>query len=494
MTVSGDHSGPPNILFFMPDQLRADFVGCYGASFAKTPNIDRLAERGLRFERCLSPNPICVPARASLLTGTSSLENGILVNDAWLRPDRSQCGIESWPEKLAAAGYRTYSVGKMHFYPWDASEGFETRIVAEDKRQIGILDDYADFLASRGKRKQHAQEFDGYLENAGACYSPLSKDEQIDLWCADKAVSLLENHDMSAPFAMMVGFPSPHCPYDPPKETADLFDPADMPPSLRPTRESEALRPWLIANMKNPWAGIDYSAFTERQKALVRAHYSALIHIVDLAVGRVLDALERQGVAHNTLVVFASDHGDFVGDYSLVGKNFFMDPSVRIPMIVSGPGVRPEVRRDTVTLSDLYPTFEDAAGLKPRHGMSFRSLLKPAPEQPRIVCGATHRGFMIEKERMKLARYVGGLVTLHDMQADPCEQHNLADDRARLPVKQELEAALIDWQVRETLKGHVEKSIVYSAESTSERASDPGILGRNWRRPYPRSLETVNEA
>ncbi|MEO1103817.1 MAG: sulfatase-like hydrolase/transferase, partial [Pseudomonadota bacterium] len=126
----------PNLLFLMPDQLRADFVGCYGAAFAKTPHIDALAARGTRFERCLSTSPICVPARASLLTGGSSLETGVLSNSAWLRPDLEQCGIKPWPDLLRGAGYRTISIGKMHFYPWDAPFGFEERIIAEDKRQI----------------------------------------------------------------------------------------------------------------------------------------------------------------------------------------------------------------------------------------------------------------------------------------------------------------------------------------------------------------------
>nr|WP_282449573.1 sulfatase-like hydrolase/transferase [Roseibium sp. CAU 1639] len=481
----------PNILFFMPDQLRSDFLGCYGAGFARTPHIDALAARGTLYDRCLSPAPICVPARASLLTGTTSLENGILNNGAWLRPDRRECGLHSWPELLSEAGYRTYAVGKMHFYPWDASEGFQVRSISEDKRQIGILDDYAQFLASRGKHKQHAREFAGYHENGGACLSPLKPDEQVDLWCADRAISILEQHDGSQPFAMMIGFPSPHCPYDPPPEIADLFDPADMPPPLPETRESEALRPWLIANMKNPWADIDYSVFTDDQKAKVRAHYSALIHIVDKAVGRVIATLERMGLHKNTIVVFSSDHGDFVGDYSLVCKNFFMDPSIRVPMIVAGPGVPFEIRYDTVALSDLYPTFLELAGVSPRENCSFTSLLRPPREEPRTICGATHRGFMIEKGRKKLARYVGGVVTLHDMEADPGEQLNLADDPGWHFTRQELDAFLTEWQVQESIKGHSEKAIVYSAESKPELGNEPGILGPGWRRPYPFSSETT---
>lgn len=485
--MSEAHGGRrPNILFLMPDQLRADFLGCYGAGFALTPHIDALAARGTRFDRCLSTTPICVPARASLLTGTTSLANGILVNGAWLRPDRRACGVESWPERLGEADYETYAVGKMHFYPFDASEGFGHRVICEDKRQIAIRDDYAAFLAERGKRKLHGCELEGYLENGGACVSPLGPDEQVDLWCADEAIGLLERHDAAKPFAMMVGFPSPHCPYDPPPEVAALFDPADIPAPLPGTPESEALRPWLIANMKNPWADIDYSVFTDAQKAKVRAHYSALIHIVDQAVGRLLDALERLGLADNTVVVFGSDHGDFVGDYSLVCKNFFMDPSVRVPMILAGPGIPSgTVRGDTVHLSDLYPTFLELAGERAPAHCPFTNLLAPAPEVPRTLFGATHRGFMVERGRRKFARYIDGPVTLHDLDADPGEQHNLAEDLEHRALREDLDRALTHWIVGETLKGHLDKTIVYSSEGRPEPGADPTITERGWSRPYP---------
>jgi len=123
----------PNLLFLMPDQLRHDYVGCYGADFVSTPAIDGLAAQGTRYETAISPVPVCVPARASMISGQSSVASGVIDNLAWLRPDRRELGVETWPELLARAGYRTAAIGKMHFYPWDISEGFEDRIIAEDK-------------------------------------------------------------------------------------------------------------------------------------------------------------------------------------------------------------------------------------------------------------------------------------------------------------------------------------------------------------------------
>ncbi len=128
----------PNILFIMPDQLRSDFLSCYGADFLETVHIDSIAAEGVRYERTYSASPVCVPARASLMTGLNAIRTGVLDNGLWLRPDRRECGILTWPERLNEQGYYTAGVGKMHFYPWDITEGLQYRVIAEDKRWLYI--------------------------------------------------------------------------------------------------------------------------------------------------------------------------------------------------------------------------------------------------------------------------------------------------------------------------------------------------------------------
>ena len=115
----------PNLLFIMADQLRPDFLGCYGADFVETPNIDSLAERGIRYNRAYTAHPACVPARAALLTGMNAIRNGVTDNGLWLRPDLADCGIQLWPQLLNQIGYRTAAIGKMHFTPWDITHGFQ---------------------------------------------------------------------------------------------------------------------------------------------------------------------------------------------------------------------------------------------------------------------------------------------------------------------------------------------------------------------------------
>ena len=142
----------PNILFLMPDQLRHDFLSCYGATFIDTPNIDRLAREGTLYRNAYSTSPVCVTARHNLLTGLNSIRAGVLNNGQFIRPDYESCGIGTWPALLSQNGYHTAGIGKMHFYPWDAMMGYDERVVCEDKRWLHIEDDYAKFLAEKGLR------------------------------------------------------------------------------------------------------------------------------------------------------------------------------------------------------------------------------------------------------------------------------------------------------------------------------------------------------
>ncbi|GIS63930.1 MAG: hypothetical protein CM1200mP3_01780 [Chloroflexota bacterium] len=124
----------PNIVFLFPDQLRPDFLSCYGAEFIKTPNIDALAKEGVRYERAYSGSPVCVPARTALLTGMNAIRNGVTDNLHRIRSDYAEAGIKTWPQILSDTGYYTTGIGKMHFYPWDEHHGFQHRVICEDKR------------------------------------------------------------------------------------------------------------------------------------------------------------------------------------------------------------------------------------------------------------------------------------------------------------------------------------------------------------------------
>jgi arylsulfatase A-like enzyme len=483
-----------NIIFLLPDQLRPDFLGCYGARFMSTPNIDALSNEGVTYRRAVSPSPLCVPARASLLTGMNSLQHGVLENTSWLRPDRAACGIETWPEMLAAAGYHTEAIGKMHFYPWDKSEGFAHRVISEDKRHIHIHDDYAAYLEQHGLRKYHGSEHDGYFENKGAIISKIPVEHQVDKWVADRTGEFLENYTGDQPFALMVGFPGPHCPYDPPLEFAELYRPEDMPASIPATDDSRLFRELVINMTKRPWNQVDYTDFQESHKRKIRAHYAALVQQIDQGIGRIVAALNASRFRDDTVIIFASDHGDFLGDFDLIGKHLFFEPSVRVPLIVKLPGsTSARSVESLVSLTDVTATIVALAGVDrmPRSAGSGWGDSIVLPElglsQTRSrdhVFGATEFGLMVIAHEWKLCRYKNGHVALYNLSDDPHEQRNLAYQSRALNEMQRLDAImqrdLIDSLMMSNSDKFVEKS----------RYQGRGEFGqRGWQRPYPASLK-----
>ncbi len=471
-----------NIVLILPDQMRADFIGCYGANFAKTPCIDQLASESALYENALSPSPLCVPARASLLTGHNAIANGVVHNNCWLRPDHEACGLQSWAKILSENGYETIAIGKMHFYPWDIMEGFDKRIIAEDKRHITLQDDYAQFLAENSAQKYHANTCDGYHENKGACISPLRAELQVDDWVAEKTCEYLDHAPQEKPFALVVGFASPHCPYDPCADELALFQDAEMPVSREGTQETEYFRQAQIANCLQDWCDLDYRTFTDAQREKVRMHYSALIHRIDCCVGKVIQSLKENNLYDNTTIIFSSDHGDFVGDYGMVGKHYFYEPSVHIPLLVRDPSNPTPTRNgQIVSLTDIRATILQIAGIP--HCETIDSKVLPCyipTSEPRVIFGATSAGIMVRTQKWKYCRYENGLVLLHDIEQDPQEKQNLAYQPDMVQTMKELDALLQNHLMKAIIKGNAEKSV-----DQGEINHHISFAERNWERPYP---------
>ena len=470
----------PNILFIMPDQLRWDFVGAYGQNFAQTPNIDALAAQGTVFERCLSPSPVCIPARASMLTGHNSISTGVLSNNYWLRPDHEACGVPSFASLLSKAGYHTEAIGKMHFIPWDITEGFEKRTIAEDKRHIHIRDDYHDYLAEHGLKKYDGRDEPGYTEGRMASISLVPLEHQVDTWVGDRCVDFLETYDDEAPFLLWSAFPGPHDPYNPPADILEGIG-ETMPDALPATPETQKFRDEMINTHLHGSAGVDISQFTPAMKQRIRRHYQALISMIDTQIGAMMKALAARDDGRETLIIFASDHGDFLGDFDFLGKVLFFENSMRVPMIVAGAGT-PRGRSDAlVSLTDVFATITKAANVPCALQDS-----QPLPEiglgdaRRQWVMGATDKGYMISGAQWKLSRYRNGVCVLHDVVADPGEQTNRWDDPSVLGLRDEMDRELQAWIIASTLDGHKEKSYPYMTMTPDH----PGHK-RGWRRTYP---------
>lgn len=470
----------PNIIFMMPDQLRWDFVGAYGAEYAHTPNIDALAARGRVFERCYSPSPVCIPARASLLTGHNAISTGVLNNNYWLRPDHDACGVPSVATLLGRAGYHTEAIGKMHFIPWDISEGFDHRVIAEDKRHIHIRDDYHDHLRRHGLRKFAGADEPGYGEGRMASLSLVPREHQVDRWVGQQSVAFLETHDDDRPFFLWAAFPGPHDPYNPPEDVLAEID-GEMPEALPGTEVTRPFRPDMIEAHARGSAGVDISVFPAEVKRRIRRHYQALVRMIDEQVGAILAAIEARDDGRETLIVLASDHGDFLGDFDFLGKVLFFESAMRVPMIVAGAGIAPGRSEALVSLTDLFATFTAAAGLTPPCQDSV-PLPGPGPGQAarEHLCGATDKGLMATDGRMKLSRYRNGVCALHDVIADPGEQRDLWRDPRHAEAREALDRVLQGWTIASIMDGHADKTYPYMTMTPDH----PGHR-RGWRRTYP---------
>jgi arylsulfatase A-like enzyme len=480
--------GAPNLVFLMPDQLRPDFLGCYGADFVRTPNIDGLAEQGVRFTRAYSEHPVCVPARAALLTGRHALKTGVLDNGLFLRPDYRACGLATWPELLAERGYLTAGVGKMHFYPWDARLGFGYRRIAEDKRWIHIRDDYYHYLHARGERKYHGNEHAGYFEQKGAIVNRLSWELQPDHFVGLEACRFIREHGREGPFALMVGFPGPHCPYDPAPEFLSEIDPAAMPEPIPDAGDTPRLREQNVAGNRRPWNGVDYAEFSREQKLRIRAHYAALVAQIDREVGAIVAALSEDGLLDDTIIIFASDHGDYLGDHNLIGKGHFYESSCHVPLIVRTPsGAGVAVRDDLVALTDVTATLLRLGGVDLPARLDSRPLpgvgIDGATGRDHLI-GALADAWMIQEGRWRLAKYGTGEAVLFDLDADPLEQRNLIDDSGHAGVARDLDARLTQAIMAGMVESHAAQRVY-----VRDLSQDAAFGREGWQRPYPRRLD-----
>ncbi len=520
MPEGPDPQSRPNLIFILADQLRPDFLSCYGARCIQTPHIDSLAASGTRYDRAYSEHPVCVPARTSLLTGMHAVKTGVLDNGLFLRPDHRDCGVPTWSELLAEAGYYTAAIGKMHFYPWDARLGFQYRRIAEDKRWQYIRDDYYHYLRAHGERKYHGNEHEGYFKNKGAIINRLPFELQPDHYVGQEACTFIREYGTEGPFAMMVGFPGPHCPYDPAPEFLEQVDWSALPEPVANSGDTPAVRAQNVAGNKGSWNGVDYGEFTREQKLKIRAHYAALVKQIDHEVGQILETLRERGLLENTVVILAADHGDYLGDHDLIGKGQFYDSSFHVPLIVSRPGaavvadaregldqgtaVEREAIRSRrsasvqgasdalVTLTDVTASLLTLAGVPVPSHMDSRPLPDVAATAGTEGAGTTGReriigalggGWMIQEGPWRLSKYATGETLLFNLEDDPQEQRNLAADTGHAETYRDLDARLTTWMMGAMVQSHYAQRVY-----VRDLSQQPDFGREGWQRTYPRAF------
>lgn len=475
----------PNIVLIMTDQQRADFTAGSGFGLDTMPFVDSLAASGTRFHRAYTTLPACVPARCSLLTGRFPKAHRVRENHTASAVHRA----DDLLDVLAERGYRLHFAGKTHFYREpDDFDSFAGPYWHVKGPRVVVGD------VEAGEHEGRHDEFERWLGELDHGVSdgptPFEIDVQFPYRIVSDAINALDQVRPDQPFFSWVSFPEPHNPYQVPAPYFDLFPPEEVPARLcgpeSLVNKSAAWR-WLRAEMERKRPGYDNDW---RQ---YRANYCGMLRLLDDQIRRYTEALEERGLLENTVIIFVSDHGDYVGEYGLQRKGAGMPECLmRVPMIVSGPGVVcDENGTDFVSLVDVFPTICEIAGAEIPVGVQGRSLWPvltgaehPASEFDSIYaeCGiggsfyeaderpvldpardydysgssilelnsVVHSGHtaMVRRADWKLLFDSVGRGELYDLIDDPAECDNRFDDPDVGLIRDQLLADLARWSLR----------------------------------------------
>lgn len=432
----------PNLLFLMTDQQQADTVK--PGSPCQMPHLARLAEGGARFERCYAPNPICSPTRASLMTGLLPHSHGMVDVTHAVEPYRAELkpGLPFWSQALQAAGYRTGYFGKWHIERSNRLEqfGFETYEVERYQQLQGLVERDTPMKIRGTVQQKGYKDFLLY----GVTGEPVESTPEYQLY--SQGIEFLQQtaRDPNRPWALFLSTEAPHDPYLAPAAYYDRYDPAGLP---QPASFDDPLldRPAIYRRIQRVWQQLDWPQFAQATVC-----YYAACSLIDDQIGRLLAALHDLGQEKNTLIVFTSDHGDYMGAHRLMLKGIpAFEEVYRVPLILRGPGIPAGRQVEQVTgLIDLAPTLVQltTGGSFPGHGRSLLPLLQqePVPAWQDEAFAECHgqRFFYTQRilwrDRYKYVFNGFDEDEFYDLAADPHEQHNLVGETGYRPVLEEM--------------------------------------------------------
>ncbi|MFK7765445.1 MAG: choline-sulfatase [Roseobacter sp.] len=446
----------PNILFIQVDQLAAQYLRCYGDTLCHAPNLDRLAEQGTVFETAYCNFPLCSPSRASMATGKLCSDIGAYDNAAEL-----PASIPTYAHYLRAAGYHTALSGKMHFIGPDQHHGFETRLTPD------LYPADFSWVPNWGDEGERDTNDARSVTIAGVCERSMQID--FDDLVTYQAVQHLYDRvrtEDNRPFFLQVSYTHPHEPYLCRKEFWDLYADIEMPlptiPAL-PEGDHDAHSIRLLSDFGMLNVGFDQ----EDIRTARRAYYGSISYL-DQMIGQLLETLDRTGYRENTIIVFTSDHGEMLGERGMWFKKHFFEPSLKVPLIVSGGDFGPGRARTPASLVDLLPTFmgiAEGAGwscpLEPLAGEDLATRLdKDDLERPifaeYLAEATTAPIFMLRQGRFKYVHSADDPPLLFDLEDDPYEQVNQAgspkyaetQERLRSCVLQKWDSAALTKNIR----------------------------------------------
>lgn len=433
---------PKNVLLIISDEHRPDALGCAGHPQVETPHIDKLAADGVRFTNAYCSSPLCVPSRASFATGQYVHEIG-----CWDNAAPYEGSPRSWGHHLTDHGVNHATIGKLHFEP-GVDDGFDEQLLTEHMETLDTFSLYRDPPRIRPNGRDRIERA-GPVPDGEAWYNADNPDDICDENRFARAVEWIEEQsERDEPWLLSVNPLIPHFPLEVersyyeryPESKMDLpldYPAADDHPALNQLRKH-----------------FDGSGLDEETLRRTRSAYYGLVTVLDDYIGDLLDALERSGQADETLVIYTSDHGEPLGDHELWWKCCMYEQSVGVPLIMRGPGI--ESRRTLewpVSLLDVVPTMTESLEVPADTSWRGRSLLPVATgdrdlDPDRAVFseyhahGVSHGFYMIRRGPYKYVHYVDGPDQLFDLESDPQEMENLAQDPEHHDIKASLEEEL----------------------------------------------------
>ncbi|MFD1159237.1 choline-sulfatase [Roseovarius aestuarii] len=425
----------PNIVVIMADQLAPHFCGAYGHPVAKTPYMDALAARGMRFDAAYCNSPLCAPSRFAFMSG--QLISRIAAYD---NASEFRASVPTFAHYLKALGYRTCLSGKMHFVGPDQKHGFQDRVTT---------DIYPADFAWTPDWEAADERIDKWYHNmqtvkeSGAAVATFQTDydDEVEFaarrWLIDRGRDRAAGND--APFCLVASFIHPHDPYVAKPEWWDLYsdEEIDMPEHILPPEDQDPFSRRIMDGIE-----ASYVPLSDAEVIRARRAYLANVSYFDSKVGAMIRALDDIDALDNTIVVVTADHGDMLGERGLWYKMNFFEHSARVPLIMAGPGVVQGTARNACSLVDMLPTFVDIAGGdetflgEPVDGRSLVRLLRgqadPVDEAIGEYCAemTPFPVFMIRRGDLKYIHCDVDPPQLYDLANDPLEKQNLARDPA----------------------------------------------------------------
>lgn len=426
----------PNILIIHADQHRQDCIGVYGNPDVKTPNIDSIAQDGTLYHEHYTVYPVCTPSRYSMFSGQY-----VHQHNAWSNVSTLPNGTPTFPKLLKQAGYRTCAVGKMHFTPTYQNIGFDKMILSEQNGDGRFEDDYHTYLMEQGlmDKLDLADQVDDirktmgskYYDHFGAFPSDLSVEHHSTTWITRQAKEEINQWNQDGGNLLFVGYIKPHHPFDPPHPYSEMYKPDNL------TILDGYTDSILQHDYDNSPGFFDNKALSSERLRNIMAKYYGTITQIDDNVGEILSLLKEKDYYDNTMIIYTSDHGDYMGYHHMLLKgNYLYDPLAKIPLIIKYPNQEEScVNHNLSENVDLSATILSCCDIAPASSMSGNNLADENIERDYVFSEGQYgteskpcQGYMIRTKRYKLITHGSFDNSMFfDLEKDPCELNNVVN-------------------------------------------------------------------